>query len=184
VTSTTATTPDLNDRFEQDVAPHLAQLYPAAMRMTGNPWDADDLVQETMLKAYTSIHQLREDSSSRAWLRRILANTFISRCRRQRELCTGEIPAPTARSAETDALARLPDSDLVRAMRRLPEDHRLAIYLADVEGYRHEEIADMTGMSAAAVKSSIHRGRIRLRDSLTTTKPGRHETTAASIPGA
>src|ERR1700751_1267717 len=145
--------PDSNERFEQDVVPFLGQLYPAALRMTRNPTDAEDLVQETSAKAYAAFHQFRPGTNLRAWLHRILANTFINSYRKKRREPVQALGADgtdwqletapeagLARSAEAEALERLADSDILDALRDLPQDFRVAVYLADIEGYPYKEI--------------------------------------------
>src|SRR5260370_1758601 len=172
--------PDQDSRFEQDVLPFLGQLYPAALRMTRNPCDAEDLVQETSAKAFAAFHQFRPGTNLRAWLHRILTNTFINgygrRRREPQEAAYGEpqewqFPAdplaPGPRSAEVEALDRMPDSDIFRALRDLPEEFRVAVYLADIEGYAYKEIATIMGTPIGTVMSRLHRGRSRLRDQLT-----------------
>jgi RNA polymerase sigma-70 factor, ECF subfamily len=174
--------------FEQDVIPYMRKLYPAALRMTRNPCDAEDLLQETFAKAYVAFHQFRPGTNLSAWLYRILANTFINTRRKVRrepaqslfsEL--GELHAPdklcsqSAKSAEEEALDRLADSKITRALRDLPEGFRAAIYLADIEGYPYKEIAEIMGIPIGTVMSRLHRGRERLRERLLAPARGKDE---------
>jgi RNA polymerase sigma-70 factor, ECF subfamily len=179
--------PDRDERFEQDVIPFMGQLYPAALRMTRNHSDAEDLVQETFAKAYAGFHQFQPGTNLRAWLHRILANTFINSYRKKRrepiqdpgtefseDWQTGNDPlTPPVRSAEAEALDRLADSDILRALRDLPEEFRVAIYLADVEGYPYKQIAEMMGTPIGTVMSRLHRGRAKLRTKLAAYEPRR-----------
>jgi RNA polymerase sigma-70 factor, ECF subfamily len=179
--------PDRDERFEQDVIPFMGQLYPAALRMTRNHSDAEDLVQETFAKAYAAFHQFKQGTNLRAWLHRILANTFINSYRKKRrepmqdlgaefsdEWQTSNDPlAPAARSAEVEALERLADSDILQALRELPEEFRVAIYLADIEGYPYKQIAEMMGTPIGTVMSRLHRGRAKLRAQLASHAPHR-----------
>jgi len=171
---------DSRARFERDVVPQLNQLYPAALRMTRNPTDAEDLVQETSVKAYAAFHQFRPGTNLRAWLNRILTTTFINvyrkRKREPQQALGGDLQewqmsadrlAPPVPSAEAEALDRTTDSDLLRALRGLPNEFRTAVYLADIEGYPYREIAEIMGTPVGTVMSRLHRGRKRLREQLT-----------------
>jgi RNA polymerase sigma-70 factor, ECF subfamily len=168
-------------RFEQDVLPYRERLQSAARRMTRNGVDADDLVQETLARAYRSFHQFHQGTNMHAWLHRILVTTSISVNRKkQRELLyrgEGEIQewqmaraqlrtAAGIRSAELEALDRLTDPRLKKAMTQLNEDSRVTVYLRDVEGFSYREIAAAMGVPIGTVMSRLHRARHRLRDLL------------------
>ncbi len=164
-------------RFADQALPHFGQLRAAATALTRNPVDAEDLVQETYTKAYANFHQFRHGSNARAWLLRILTNTFINGCRRrQREPAKVPLNAmtdwlagpagPAPRSAEEVALARITDARVTRALQRLPPEFRRTVYLADVEGFSYREVAALMHCPIGTVMSRLHRARGQLRDTL------------------
>jgi RNA polymerase sigma-70 factor (ECF subfamily) len=165
--------------FEEQALQYMDQLYAAAMRMTKNPADAADLVQETFVKAYTAFGQFQQGTNLKAWLYRIQTNTFINNYRKnQRNPYQGTIDeledwqlgnaqsvtqSTSTRSAEAEAIDHLPDSAVKDALQSIPEDFRLAVYFADVEGFSYQEIADIMKTPVGTVMSRLHRGRRLLR---------------------
>ncbi len=187
-TASTAMAPDTAARhasFEDQIRPHLAHLYPAALRLTRHPADAEDLVQDTLTKAYASFAQYTPGTNLRAWLHRILSTTFINTYRKRRrepQIAPGADPhndwttsadplTPTPRSAEAEALDHITDTPLLTALRDLPDDFRTTIYLADIAGYPYRDVATIMNTPLGTVMSRLHRARGKLRHALTHTPP-------------
>lgn len=172
---------ELAQRFERDAMPLLDQLYGAALRMTRNPADAEDLVQEAYIKAFQGFRSYKPGTNLKAWLYRILTNAYINNYRkaqrRPAEYATDDLTdsqiAETAshtslglRSAEVEALEKLPDEEISEALMSLKEDYRMVVYYADVEGLPYKEIAEIMGTPIGTVMSRLHRGRKQLREAL------------------
>ncbi len=171
---------DRTTRFERDALVFTDQLYAAALRYTKNPEDARDLVQDTYLKAFTSFHQFEAGTNLRAWLYRVLTTTFINTYRkdqRRPQVAQAELEdwqlaeaqshtSDLGKSAEVEALENLPDNDIKRALQEIPEEFRMVVYLADVEGFSYKEIAEIVGIPAGTVMSRLSRGRKQLREKL------------------
>ncbi|WP_285129311.1 sigma-70 family RNA polymerase sigma factor [Propionibacterium freudenreichii] len=173
----TETDAERAERFERDAMVYIDQLYGAALRMTRNPSDAEDVVQETYAKAFSSFKQFRPGTNLKAWLYRILTNTYINTYRKaQRQPQTGSDDvedwqlakaashdATGLRSAEMEALREMPDAAVTNALEQLSDEFREAVLLADVEGISYKEIAEIMGTPIGTVMSRLNRGRAQLR---------------------
>ena len=172
---------EIERRFTRDAMPYLDQLYGAAMKMTRNPQDAQDLVQETFMKAFAAFGSFAEGTNLKAWLYRIMTNAYINTYRKkQREPYLGVVEeledwqlggaesttAMASRSAEAEALDRTPATVVTDALNDLAEEFRMVVYLADVEGFSYQEIADIIERPIGTVMSRLHRGRAKLRSVL------------------
>lgn len=172
---------ELQRRFEAEALPLLDQLYGGALRMTRNPQDAEDLVQETYLKAYKSFHSFTPDTNLKAWLYRIMTNNYINSYRKAKRrptessaddlsdfqlYTTAGHDSTGLESAEVAALKDMPDSTISEAMNDLPDDYRMVVYYADVEGLAYKEIAEIMDTPLGTVMSRLHRGRKLLRKAL------------------
>jgi RNA polymerase sigma-70 factor (ECF subfamily) len=169
--------------FQAQAMQYAPQLYSAALRMTRRPADAEDLVQETFLKAYRSFGTFEEGSNLRAWLYRILTNTYINmyraKQRRPQESDLGDVEdlylyrrigsieaAAASRSAEDQLFDLFTDDEVKDALEGLPENFRLPVLLADVQGFSYKEIAEMLDIPIGTVMSRLHRGRKAMQRAL------------------
>ncbi|MDK8307228.1 sigma-70 family RNA polymerase sigma factor [Corynebacterium imitans] len=172
---------DLKTRFTEEAMPLLDQLYGGALRMTRNPQDAEDLVQETYLKAYKGFDRFTPGTNLKAWLYRIMTNTYINTYRKKQrrplvtsadevtdnQLYTSSSHDSTGlESAEVEALKQMPNSRISEALNSLNEDYRMVVYYADVEGLAYKEIAEVMDIPLGTVMSRLHRGRKQLREML------------------
>ena len=172
---------DLNARFTEEAMPLLDQLYGGALRMTRNPQDAEDLVQETYLKAYNAFDSFKPGTNLKAWLYRIMTNTYINNYRKMKrrpletsaedvtdsQLYTSSSHDSTGlESAEVEALKMMPNSQISDALNSLNEDYRMVVYYADIEGLAYKEIAEVMEIPLGTVMSRLHRGRKQLREML------------------
>jgi len=170
-------------RFVELATPYMDALYSAALRMTRNPADAEDLVQETYLRAYRGFEGFKEGTNLKAWLYRILTNTYINQYRAAKRRPDqvdlddvedlylyrrlGGIEAAMAgRSPETVVLESMPETAVKEAVESLPENFRMAVLLADVEGFAYKEIAEILDIPIGTVMSRLHRGRKLLQKRL------------------
>lgn len=163
--------------FEEQVMPEVDRLFGAAMRYTRDPTDAEDLVQEAVAKAYSAFHQYQQGTNLRAWLYRILHTTYISmyrkKQRRPQETLHEQVEdvsfydlAHAGPSAEREVLSAITDEVVKQALADLPDTFRMAVYLADVEGFSYKEIADIMETPIGTVMSRLHRGRKALQQAL------------------
>nr|WP_306507002.1 sigma-70 family RNA polymerase sigma factor [Corynebacterium sp.] len=167
--------------FEEQALPLLDQLYGGAMRLTRNPQDAEDLIQETYLKAYNNFGSFKQGTNLKAWLYRIMTNTYINSYRKAKRrptessadelsdfqlYTTAGHDSTGLESAEVEALKQMPDSQISEAMNDLPEDYRMVVYYADVVGLAYKEIAEIMDTPLGTVMSRLHRGRKLLRTAL------------------
>lgn len=180
-TETTSETLQKQRLFEEQALPLLDQLYGGAMRLTRNAQDAEDLIQETYLKAYSNFDSFKQGTNLKAWLYRIMTNTYINSYRKAKRrpvessadelsdfqlYTTAGHDSTGLESAEVEALKQMPDSEISEAMNDLPEDYRMVVYYADVVGLAYKEIAEVMGTPLGTVMSRLHRGRKLLRAAL------------------
>ncbi|HIX78466.1 MAG TPA: sigma-70 family RNA polymerase sigma factor [Candidatus Corynebacterium faecipullorum] len=180
-TETTSETLQKQRLFEEQALPLLDQLYGGAMRLTRNPQDAEDLIQETYLKAFSNFDSFTQGTNLKAWLYRIMTNTYINSYRKAKrrpvessadELSDFQLYTTSGHdstgleSAEVEALKQMPDSEISEAMNDLPEDYRMVVYYSDVVGLAYKEIAEVMGTPLGTVMSRLHRGRKLLRAAL------------------
>lgn len=173
------------EQIKEEAISYIDSLYRTALRMTGNPADAEDLVQETYLRAFRAIDQFKPGTNLRAWLFKIQTNSFINdyrkRVRRPRSTSLDDVeeyylynhlvesgvqPAPSI--TEDEILAQIDDADVFRALDDLPDNFRQVVLLADVEGFAYREISEILEIPVGTVMSRLHRARRRLKENLLT----------------
>ena len=169
---------DVHKRFTEEAMPLLDQLYGGALRMTRNPQDAEDLVQETYLKAFNAFDSFKPGTNLKAWLYRIMTNAYINTYRKKQRrpietstedmtdhqlYTTSSHDSTGLESAEVAALKGMPNSRISEAFDELNEDYRMVVYMADVEEMAYKEIAEALDIPLGTVMSRLHRGRKQLR---------------------
>lgn len=165
--------------FEEEIVPHLDAMYNFALRLTSDPSDAEDLVQDTIVKAYRFFSSYEKGTNAKAWLFRILKNSYINNYRKQskqpNQVDYDEVSSfyETIRADRTDTsdledkmYRDLIDDDISQALEELPEDFRTVVLLCDVEGFTYEEIANMLDVPIGTIRSRLHRGRNLLKAQL------------------
>jgi RNA polymerase sigma-70 factor (ECF subfamily) len=174
--------PERQERLEAEALTYLDPLYRTALRLSRNPQDAEDLVQETYLNAFRALDRFEEGTNLRAWLFRILNNAFISQYRRRKRRPSSSLDevsdfylydhlvagntAPPQENPEREVLSRIGDEAVLQALEELPVEFRQVELLADVEGFSYREIADILGIPIGTVMSRLYRGRRRLQQRL------------------
>jgi RNA polymerase sigma-70 factor, ECF subfamily len=178
--TTRTMSPELHERFEREALPYRAQLLRSALQMTRHHQDAEDLVQEALTRAWDGFHRFSQGTNVRAWLHRIMLNTFITSYRKRQheplvfaaetdvvQACAHQAhPSGASASAEESALAAVPAPALVMALRELPAEFQQVVYLVDVEGLSYREAAATMNTPLGTVMSRLHRARAALRERL------------------
>ena len=171
--------PAKHKNFENEMLPHMAALYNFALRMTGDPDDAKDLVQETFLKAYRFFDKYAQGTNAKAWLFRIMKNSYINRYRKESKepdkidyddikdfYASVKDSKVDTNDLQEKIFGNLFEDEVAKALQDLPEDFRTVVILCDIEGYTYEEIADFIEIPIGTVRSRLHRGRKMLRSML------------------
>ncbi len=171
--------PAKHKTFEKEMMPHMAALYNFALRMTGDPDDAKDLVQETYMKAYRFFDKYEQGTNAKAWLFRIMKNSYINRYRKESKepdkidyddvkdfYASVKDAAVDTNDLQEKIFGNLFEDEVAKALQDLPEDFRTVVILCDIEGYSYEEIADFVEIPIGTVRSRLHRGRKMLQSML------------------